>query len=656
MQEVAQALQQGMAPEQVMQALVQQGVPQDQAQMVIEQVMQQMQPMARYGMETGKNPYPKYYTDYQKGGQLKKYQDEGEVKNAEEEKPEVKQQTVSTSVVPAKYKNDKRYDTQSDKYSPFGLKKGDYIKTPSGWKRLTADIPERDASLTSIIPNTDDALLFQRLKSILQDEDVKTAFAEKYKAALSNEDYFKTRKKADGTNTTGEMWKKADELKKASPDEIVNAYLDHIKSNLVLKALGVNLAEFQQNGIVEPKFESKYKNLVADGEKTISIDNIKKKNVPGWKADKTYIAKGQAGQWALRDLVQAKDTYDDNLKAKIAPLNVPGLSGVSDESGTGLSQQFFSPIDGYDHNTSAGHMGVVSGYLEDVIEKEEDKKADVVNNAAAEEAQRYANLPQEPIYDWSPQAKRSAAFLAGAYFNRQKQYPWAPPTLAEYPEYALYDPTRAIAAAGEQAAITAQGISNLGQSAGTTAARLAQTSGQQAEKAANIATQYDTMNVGAINSFTPQYANISNQAQARNQAMRKGIYDDTMRMLDQYRKEGLGIKEKMVENANVADASAAKRYNLSKTFSDYDVLPDGRIVFTGQEKQPAGTRSKSFNDYIKEYRTIFKNDEDVIRAAKIQYELDNKSGKNDNQAYELTGMLQQGGMVLGSHVFPFMFY
>jgi hypothetical protein len=656
MQEVAQALQQGMAPEQVMQALVQQGVPQDQAQMVIEQVMQQMQPMARYGMETGKNPYPKYYTDYQKGGQLKKYQDEGEVENAEEEKPEVKQQTVSTSVVPTKYKNDKRYDTQSDKYSPFGLKKGDYIKTPSGWKRLTADTPERDASLTSIIPNTDDALLFQRLQSILQDEDVKTKFAEKYKAALSNEDYFKTRKKADGTNTTGEMWKKADELKKASPDEIVNAYLDHIKSNLVLKALGVNLAEFQQNGIVEPKFESKYKNLVADGEKTISIDNIKKKNVPGWKADKTYIAKGQAGQWALRDLVQAKDTYDDNLKAKIAPLNVPGLSGVSDESGTGLSQQFFSPIDGYDHNTSAGHMGVVSGYLEDVIEKEEDKKADVVNNAAAEEAQRYANLPQEPIYDWSPQAKRSAAFLAGAYFNRQKQYPWAPPTLAEYPEYALYDPTRAITAAGEQAAITAQGISNLGQSAGTTDARLAQISGQQAEKAANIATQYDTMNVGAINSFTPQYANISNQAQARNQAMRKGIYDDTMRMLDQYRKEGLGIKEKMVENANVADASAAKRYNLSKTFSDYDVLPDGRIVFTGQEKQPAGTRSKSFNDYIKEYRTIFKNDEDVIRAAKIQYELDNKSGKNDNQAYELTGMLQQGGMVLGSHVFPFMFY
>lgn len=649
MQEIAQALQQGMDPAQVIQALVQQGIPQDQAQMVIEQVMQQMQPVARYGMETGKNPYPKYYTDYQKGGQLKKYQSEGEVENTEE-KPEVKQETVPTSGVPAKYKNDKRYDTQSDKYSPFGLKKGDYIKTPSGWKRLTRDTPERDASLTSVIPNTNDALLFQQLQTILQDEDVKIAFAEKYKDALNNKNYFTTKK-----NKVGRMWEKADELKKASPNEIVNAYLDHIKSNLALKALGVNLAEFAQDGTVLPQFKSKYKDLV-DGDQTISIDNIKKKNVPGWTADPVYIAKGQAGQWALRDLVQAKDTYDDSLKAKIAPLNVPGLSGVSDESGTGLSQQFFSPIDGYDHNTSAGHMGVVSGYLEDVLEQQEEEQEEVINTAAEEEAQKYANLPQEPIYDWSPQAKRSAAFLAGAYFTRQKQYPWAPPTLAEYPEYALYDPTRAIAAAGEQAAITAQGISNLGQSAGTAAARLAQTSGQQAKRAADIATQYDTMNVGVINSFTPQYANISNQAQARNQAMRKGIYDDTMRMLDQYRKEGLGIKEKMVENANVADAAAAKRYNLSKTFADYDVLPDGRIVFTGQEKQATPTRSKSFNDYIEEYRTMFKNDEDVIRAAKIQYELDNKSGKSDNQAYELMGMLQEGGMILGSNIFPFMFY
>lgn len=43
MQMVAQALQQGTPPEQVMQMLIQQGIPQDQAQQIIQQVMSQMQ-------------------------------------------------------------------------------------------------------------------------------------------------------------------------------------------------------------------------------------------------------------------------------------------------------------------------------------------------------------------------------------------------------------------------------------------------------------------------------------------------------------------------------------------------------------------------------------------------------------------------------------
>jgi len=43
MQMVAQALQQGTSPEEVMQMLVQQGVPQEQAQQIIQEVMSQMQ-------------------------------------------------------------------------------------------------------------------------------------------------------------------------------------------------------------------------------------------------------------------------------------------------------------------------------------------------------------------------------------------------------------------------------------------------------------------------------------------------------------------------------------------------------------------------------------------------------------------------------------
>ena len=71
MQQVAQALQQGIQPEQIMQQLVQMGIPQDQAQQIIQQVMQQMQggqqessqgqevlegqPMQKYGGDIGRN-------------------------------------------------------------------------------------------------------------------------------------------------------------------------------------------------------------------------------------------------------------------------------------------------------------------------------------------------------------------------------------------------------------------------------------------------------------------------------------------------------------------------------------------------------------------------------------------------------------------------
>lgn len=626
LQEIAQALQQGMQPEEVMQALVQQGVSQQEAQVIIQQVMQ--------GMQASTQP-----TMYQRGGQLKKYQSEGEVAES----------TTPTTEVPAKYKNDKRYHQGSDVYTPFGLKKGDFVKIGNKWKKITEDMPEKDPSITGLIPNTEDALLFQRLQNVLNDPDVKTVFAEKYKEALGNKNYFTNKK-----NQVGRMWDKASSWKDLSSDEMVNVYLDHIKSNLALKALGINLAEFQQNGKVKPEFKSKYEKLV-DKNQEVSIDNIKKKNIPGWTADPDYIAKGQAGQWALKDLVEAKKTYPPEIQTKLAPLNVPSLTGVSDESGTGLAKQFFSPIDGYDHNTSAGHLGVVNAYLEDVLETEAQKPADPNKPDEPATAETFP-LPNNPIYDWSPQAKRTAAFLTGAYFSRQKQYPWAAPEVTVYPNYALYDPTRAIAAASEQAAITAQGISNLGQSAGLASARLAQSQGKQATQAANIASQYDERNVGVINAFEQQYAALANQGQARNRAMRKGLYDDTMRMLDQYRKEGLGIKEKIVENANVADAAAAKRYNLSSLTQDYDVLPDGRIVFTGQEKASTPTNKQSFDDYIKYYKTLFKNDEDAIRAAKIQYDMENKSSNNTSNPYELLDRLQQGGLVFGSHVFPFMFY
>jgi len=79
MQQIAQALQQGMPPEQVMQQLVKMGMPQDQAQQIIQMIMQQMQggaggqeqaPMQMYGggMKMGGTPCYNCGGMYEDGG------------------------------------------------------------------------------------------------------------------------------------------------------------------------------------------------------------------------------------------------------------------------------------------------------------------------------------------------------------------------------------------------------------------------------------------------------------------------------------------------------------------------------------------------------------------------------------------------------------
>jgi hypothetical protein len=79
MQQVAQALQQGAQPEEVMQQLVQMGIPQDQAQQLIQMIMQQMQgaseqqaPMQMYG---GSYKYGGYYGNVPQHGNPGTYAD-----------------------------------------------------------------------------------------------------------------------------------------------------------------------------------------------------------------------------------------------------------------------------------------------------------------------------------------------------------------------------------------------------------------------------------------------------------------------------------------------------------------------------------------------------------------------------------------------------
>lgn len=88
----------------------------------------------------------------------------------------------------------------------------------------------------------------------------------------------------------------------------------------------------------------------------------------------------------------------------------------------------------------------------------------------------------------------------------------------------FYDPSRELAAQGEQANILTQG---LGQFTGPQAAsaRAAQIQGQGAKQAADTLGRYNNLNVGLQNQFNTQNTQIANQAQQYNQAKAQELYD-----------------------------------------------------------------------------------------------------------------------------------
>jgi len=238
-------------------------------------------------------------------------------------------------------------------------------------------------------------------------------------------------------------------------------------------------------------------------------------------------------------------------------------------------------------------------------------------------------------------------------YSVNKYFPWAPRFEPEVPEAVYYDPTRELAAQSEQANILTQG---LGQFVGPQAlsARAASIQGQGAQQAADTLARYNNLNVGAANQFEQNAANIRNQAQLQNQGIAKQLYDQTvmtnqqydnaMRMADQAKRAAFATGWK-----NASDLAM-----VNATSDQYDVDPrSGQVIFTGG-KEATPTLAKDFNYWLNEYKSQGMSDKDAIAAAKIA--IGQGSGYSGPDLDAIGQTAQQGGYVLGTNVFPFMFY
>jgi hypothetical protein len=242
----------------------------------------------------------------------------------------------------------------------------------------------------------------------------------------------------------------------------------------------------------------------------------------------------------------------------------------------------------------------------------------------------------------------------GAYKDKaslRKYFPWAASVDLEEPLPVYYDPTRELAQQSEQVNMITQG---LGQFAGPQAlsSRASQVQATGAKQAADTLARYNNLNVGLANQFEQLQSNVRNQERMMNQGIAKELYDKntiTNQSFDNAKRSA---------DANIRQAFATGWKNASDismvnaTSEQYEVDPRTGTVYFQRGKDIRPERAASFDRILQGYIRQGFDPKDAIAAAKV--------ASGDSTGYSgpaLASNYKDGGMyVMGSNVFPFMFY
>ena len=242
----------------------------------------------------------------------------------------------------------------------------------------------------------------------------------------------------------------------------------------------------------------------------------------------------------------------------------------------------------------------------------------------------------------------------------KKFMPWAPRVDLEVPTMAYLDPTRELGQQSEYANLMAQ---QLGQFAGpqTFASNMSGIQGTGAEQAANTLSRINNANVLASNQFAQNAANIRNQEQGINQQAAQRLYDQNTMANQQF------LNAKIAADQNIRQAFGTGWKNASNLaltnamYPQYDIDPrSGNIWFQGGKDLTAQAPSATFDSLLQAYlRQGFKPAE-ATAAAKAAITAQG-SLSDINMQTVLNNTAKKGGQmemgyVMGSNVFPFMFY
>lgn len=289
--------------------------------------------------------------------------------------------------------------------------------------------------------------------------------------------------------------------------------------------------------------------------------------------------------------------------------------------------------------------------VETVVEQEvEEKKDEQVTRPALNQV----NVPPPPGISPAPWTAPDLRNYFGAFKDKaslRKFFPWAAAVDLEEPLPTYYDPTRELAQQSEQVNMITQG---LGQFAGPQAlsSRASQVQATGAKQAADTLARYNNLNVGLANQFEQLQSNVRNQERMMNQGIAKELYDKNVITNQSF------DNAKRSADANIRQAFATGWKNasdiamLNATSEQYEIDPRTGTVYFERGKDIRPEKAASFDRILQGYIAQGFDPKDAIAAA--------KAASGDTFGYSgpaLASNYKDGGIyVMGSTVFPFMFY
>ena len=478
-------------------------------------------------------------------------------------------------------------------------------------------------------------------QAILNDADFRKKLFDQYQKVIEQEANYTGGKKSN--------WYQA--LKDRKEDEVIDALLKQEERNARLEAFGLNALETDQPTVKGQNINKQAAELI--------------KNNPGLSDlsfDKGYLS--QAAYLAYDDVIKGGEEKQKGIKQ----------TGKSDEL---KGRESISGIDNASTNTTLGQrLNYTPAVKKETVTKKvltcqctDDNgktydpgkneqgqcndcqgtdRPDLVDVNVEEEA------PVVTVPEWTTPDLMNYYGALKDKASLRKYYPWAAPVDMEESPAVYLDPTRELAANSEQANILTQGLAQfVGPQA--MSSRASQIQGQGAKQASDVLSRYNNANVQLANQSTQANAGIRNQERAANQAIAKQLYDQTTltnAMYDKDKRLADSVKRQAFATGwkNAGDIAL-----LNSTSQQYDIDPrTGTVVFTGgKELEPQVNRT--FDTLLRGYIEQGFEPKDAIAAAKIAMGQSGNYTGPDIDA--IMANAKEGGMyVMGSNIFPFMFY